>query len=85
MIKTRHLLHFVILSFLPANAVCYGRDNSFQFWPSAGVAWEANKDWTLTYREQLRFNDGGGNLYQGQSDVGAIYKPFADWFDISIN
>jgi len=75
----------MLLSFLLANGLCYGSDDSFQFWPSAGVTWEANKDWTLTYREQLRLNDRGGTLYYGQSDFGLLYKSLAEWLDIGIN
>lgn len=85
LIRPRYLLFLILLSFLLANGLCYGSDNSFQFWPSAGVAWEVNKDWTLTYKEQLRLNDRGGTLYYGQSDFGLLYKSLAEWLDIGIN
>jgi hypothetical protein len=79
------LLSIVFLRALLPVSFCYGSDNSFQFWPSAGISWEVNNDWMLTYREQLRLNDGGGNLYYGQSNVGVLYKSLADWLDIGAN
>ena len=82
---TRYLFCFILASLLMLSAVCYGNANTFQFWPSAGISWEANKDWTLNYREQLHLNDGGGTLYAGRSDIGVIYKPLADWLDIGFN
>ena len=82
---TRYLFCFILASLLMLSAACYGNANKFQFWPSAGISWEANKDWTLNYREQLHLNDGGGTLYAGRSDIGVIYKPLADWLDIGFN
>ncbi len=85
LIRPGCLLCLILFSLLLADGVCYGSDNSFQFWPSAGVAWEVNKDWTLNYSEQLRLNDRGGTLYYGQSDFGLIYKSLAEWLDIGVN
>jgi hypothetical protein len=82
MIKTRYLLHFVILSFLLPTVVCYGYDEDLRLRTSAGIAWEMNKDWTLTYREEVRFYGIAEKLFQCRSDVGVLYKPLADWLDV---
>lgn len=85
LIKPVCLLDLILLSFPLANSICYGSDDSLQLRSSAGISWEANKDWRLTYRESLRFNDGGGTLYSRQSNFGLRYKSLAEWLDIGIN
>ncbi len=72
--RPEYLMFLILLSFLLTDGVCYRSDSSFQFRPSAGGAWEANKDRTLNYSEQLRLNNRGGTLYYEQSDFGLIYK-----------
>ncbi len=84
-VRTRNLSYLVLLGFLLPNSACYGDADKFQFWPSAGVAWEVNKDWTLDYTEEFRLNDNGGTLYYGHSDIGVIYKSLAEWLDIGFN
>jgi hypothetical protein len=75
LIKPICLLGLILFSFPPAGAICYGSDDNFQLRPSAGIPWEANKDWRLTYRELLRFNDGGGTYIPGNPILGCCTNP----------
>jgi len=81
----RYLLRFVILSFLLPAVVCYGYNDDLQLRTSAGIAWEMDKDWTLSYREELRCYGIAEKLFQNRSDVGVLYKHLADWLDIGAN
>jgi hypothetical protein len=84
-IKTRYRLLFVILSFLLRAVICYGYDDDWQLRTSAGIAWEMNKDWTMSFREELRSYGMAEKLFQDRSEVGVLYKSFADWLDVGAN
>ena len=85
MIKIRPSLWFVILSFLQQVVVCYGYDEDWRLRTSGGIAWEMNKDWTLSYREELRSYGMAEKLFQDRSDIGVLYKSFAEWLDVGVN
>jgi hypothetical protein len=85
MIKTRYPRRFVILSFLLPTAVCYGYNDDLRLRTSAGIAWEMDKDWTLSYREELRCYGVAEKLFQDRSEVGVLYKPLAEWLDVGAN
>jgi hypothetical protein len=85
MVNIRRSLCFVILSFLLQSVVCYGVNEDLRLRTSAGIAWEVDKDWTLSYREELRFYGIAQELFQNRSDVGVLYKPLAEWLDVGAN
>ncbi|UCF43725.1 MAG: DUF2490 domain-containing protein [Planctomycetota bacterium] len=60
-----------------------GVDKSgFQYWSAAGFNFDLDKEWTVTFEEQFRLGDEGGNLYYHHSDISLVYKGFADWLDV---
>ncbi|UCC21997.1 MAG: DUF2490 domain-containing protein [Planctomycetota bacterium] len=59
--------------------------SGFQYWSTAGFDFDIDKEWTVTFEEQFRFGDEGGNLYHHHSDIGLVYKGVADWIDVGAN
>lgn len=65
---------------------CFAADDGdFQWWSTAGVSYDINKDWKVTFEEEFRLGDDGGHLYYHHSDLGFVYKGFADWIDLGFN
>jgi len=68
------------------SGVCFGYDDEgFQYWSSAGVSFDINKDWQFTFDEEFRLGDDGGHLYYHHSDLGFLYKSLAKWIDVGFN
>ena len=59
--------------------------SGFQYWSTAEFNVDLDKDWTVTFSEEFRLGDEGGNLYYHRSDIGFVYKGFADWIDVGAN
>lgn len=59
--------------------------SGFQYWSTAGFNFDLDKEWTVTFEEEFRLGDEGGNLYYHHSDIGLVYKGFADWLDVGLN
>lgn len=65
---------------------CFAYDEGdFQYWSSVGVSFDINKDWEVTFEEQFKLGENAGHLYQHHSDLGFVYKGFADWIDLGFN
>jgi hypothetical protein len=68
------------------SGVCFGFDDGdFQYWSTAEVSFDLNKDWKVDFSEEFRFGDDGGELYHYFSDLGFTYKSLADWIDVGFN
>jgi hypothetical protein len=66
--------------------VCFGfHDEGFQYWSTASLNVDIDKDWKLTVDEEFRLGDDGGNFYYQHTDVGLVYKNVTDWMDLGIN
>jgi len=59
--------------------------SGFQYWSAADFSFDINKNWTTTFQEEFRLGDEGGNLYYHCSDLGFVYKGYADWVDLGFN
>ena len=70
---------------IPGESCCAFDDGDFQYWSAAGGSFEINPDWGCSFEEEFRFGDDAGELYYHHSDLGFIYKGFADWLDLGIN
>jgi len=57
----------------------------FQYWSSANVSLDIDKDWKITFAEEFRLGDDAGHLYYHHSDLGFVYKSLADWIDLGVN
>jgi len=80
--------HFaiVVISVALFSEVCLASsDGDFEYWSKASVAFDIDKDWTVTFEEEFRLRDGGGNLYRHHCDLGLVYKSLADWIDFGFN
>ena len=66
----------------PCFAFYYG---DFKYWSAAGVSFDINKDWGCSFEEEFRFGDDAGEFYYHHSDLGFVYKGFADWIDLGFN
>ncbi len=65
---------------------CLANNKSgFQYWSRAGFNFDLDKEWTVTFEEEFRLGDDGGNLYHHHSDIGLVYKGLADWIDVGAN
>jgi hypothetical protein len=68
------------------NRRCFAfNDEGFQFWSVAKVSFDINEDWKAEVEEELRLGDEGGNLYYHHTDLGFVYKNFAQWVDLGFN
>ena len=50
-----------------------------------GLSFDINKDWKFTFNEEFRLGHDAGNFYKHTSDVGFVYRSFADWMDLGFN
>jgi len=86
--KRENRLRFVltVTSILLVTEICLAFDDEdFQFWSRASAAFDINKDWRATFGEEFRLADDAGQLYYHHSDLGFVYKSFADWIDVGAN
>ena len=60
-------------------------DGDFQYWSTADGSFDINKDWKCSFEEEFRFGDDAGELYYHHSDLGFVYKGFAEWIDLGFN
>ena len=68
------------------SGLCFAFDDGdFQYWNAAGVSFDINKDWGCSFEEEFRFGDDAGELYYQHSDLGFVYKGFAEWIDLGFN
>ncbi len=84
--RKRKCFVIVAIATLSISRSCFGYDDEgFQHWSTAGVSSDINKDWQCVFEEEFRLGDDGGHLYYHHSDLGFIYKSFADWIDLGFN
>jgi len=75
-----------VITVVLISEICFGFDDEgFQYWSSAGVSFDINKDWRCTFEEEFRLGDDGGHLYYQHSDLGFVYKSFTDWIELGVN
>lgn len=83
--KTTSRMFFVVAAMVAAVAggVCFASDDGdFQFWSTADVAFDVNKDWRIILQEEFRLGESGGTLYYHHSEAGFVYRGLADWIDV---
>lgn len=65
---------------------CFGStDGNAEYWQSIGLDFNMDEDWKITVRQELRVGKSGDDPYLHNTDVGLVYKGFADWLDVSLN
>jgi len=75
-----------IIIVLLAGGLCFAsNDGDFQYWSKAAVSFDLNKDWAFTFEEEFRIGDNAAKLYYHSSDLGFLYRGFADWIDLGLN
>lgn len=85
-ISSRVCFVAAVLAVLLAGGVCFAADDGdFQWWSTARLSFDINKDWGFTFKEELRFEESGGSLYHHHSEAGFVYKSLADWIDLGFN
>jgi len=77
----RALVLATVLLFIPCTAHA---SDEFQFWLGATTAVDLAKQWKATIGVQTRHDDRG-DLVRHHSDLGVVYKGFADWLDVGLN
>jgi len=84
--KTSTFICSTIGGLILFSGVCFGFDDGdFQYWSTAKVSFDLNKDWKMDFSEEFRFGDDGGELYHYFSDLGFTYRSLADWIDLGFN
>ncbi|MBW8017757.1 MAG: DUF2490 domain-containing protein [Planctomycetes bacterium] len=74
----------VLVSIVGGN--CFGStDGNAEYWQVFGFDYEIYENWKVTVREELKFGRSGGEPYNNNTDVGIVYKGFADWLDVGMN
>lgn len=86
--EARNWIYFVatVITILLTSEICFAVDDGdFQYWSSANVSLDIDKDWKITFAEEFRLGDDAGRLYYHHSDIGFVYKSLADWIDLGFN
>jgi len=86
--KVKNWACFVVtvITVVLISEICFAFDDEgFQYWSTAGFSFDIDKDWKVTFEEEFRLGDDGGHLYYQHSDLGLVYKSFADWIDLGVN
>ena len=86
--EARNWIYFVatVITILLTSEICFAIDDGdFQYWSSANVSLDIDKDWKITFAEEFRLGDDAGRLYYHHSDLGFVYKSLADWIDLGFN
>jgi hypothetical protein len=66
--------------------VCFASDDGdFQYWSTADLSVDINKDWKFTFQEEFRLGESGGHLYYHHSEPGLTYSGLAKWIDLGFN
>jgi hypothetical protein len=74
----------VLLTIVGGN--CFGStDGNAEYWQGIGLDFNMDKNWKVTVREEFRVGKSGDDPYLHNTDVGLVYKGFADWLDVSMN
>jgi len=74
-----------VVTIVLISEVCFASDDGdLQYWSTAGVSFDIDKDWKFKFEEEFRFGDNAGHFYR-HSDFGVVYKSFADWIDLGFN
>jgi hypothetical protein len=60
-------------------------DANAEYWQGIGLDFNIDTDWKITFREELKLGRSGDDPYTHNTDVGLVYKGFADWLDVSLN
>jgi len=61
-----------------------GLSADYELWTAAGIRWDRNEDWRLTFQEAFRFDEEGDQLYYRHTDVGVTYRGLSDWIDLGL-
>jgi len=75
----------VMMAIVSVGGVCFASGGNFEYWEVAEVGFDINKDWRGVFEERIKVRDTGGELYYHHSDLGFVYKSFADWIDVGVN
>lgn len=59
-------------------------DDNLQYWTTGGISVDLDEDWNVAFEEELRFLSDA-SLYYHHSDIGLVYKGFAEWLDVGLN
>jgi hypothetical protein len=85
--KTGKKLFFIAAVMITAatSGICFASDDGdFQYWGTAEIAFDVNKDWRITFQEELRFGESAGNLYYQHTETQIVYRGLADWIDVGL-
>jgi hypothetical protein len=65
------------------SGVCFGFDDEgFQWWTYVEMSTKIATDWKVTFQEEMRLGDDGGNLYYEHSSLMFTYSGLAKWLDV---
>jgi len=84
---TRNWYHVVVMPIvvvLPNRVYGGFNDGDFQYWSSAKVRFDINKDWYGTVEEEFRIGDDAERLYYRHTDLGVVTS-LADWLTLGLN
>ncbi len=82
------LFIFSLTLILPTlfSGTCFGSTNgNGEYWQTLGFDVDMNKDFKITFRQEVRFGKSGGDSYLHNYDLGLVYKSFGDWIDVGLN
>ncbi len=86
--NARNWIYFAVMAIIVTliSEVCFASDDGdFQYWSTADFSFDIDRDWKFTFQEEFRLKESGGHLYYHHSEVGFVYKSFADWIDLGFN
>lgn len=71
---------------LPATTGALAADSGdLQWWSTTSLNFDIEKDWAVSFEEQIRIENDTGNLFYYHTDLGLTYTGFAEWLDLGLN
>ena len=64
---------------------CVIADGDVEFWQSAIACFDINPDWAVAVEEHVKMGHVAGNVYYHHTDLGFVYKSFAEGIDLGFN
>ena len=84
--RKNYLLLIALIFVLSAAAGALAADSGdLRYWATTSLNFDIEKDWAVSFEEQLRLENDTGNLFYYHTDLGLTYKGLAEWLDLGLN
>ncbi len=82
--RLRQRIAIIIIALVTAGTSFGFEDKGFQWWSYIDGNKKIADDWRVSFKQEFRTGDDGGNLYYEASDIFLTYSGLCDWLDIAV-